>query len=195
MKVYTKNSGFTLIEILITLFIVSIVFGILYGSFYSTYGVIKAFEDKVDSDRPLWGSIHILSDDLRGSFFSPTYKDSRFKGNKVGNGSSMPFLSFTAFTPYKGYDVSAAPLIEYYFEGDGDKNSIVRRVYNSKDSSDIDEEEILSGVSDLDIFYDDGSDLKDEWDAGVSKKLPAGVKLSIKYNDYTADLLIKVEGG
>lgn len=71
MKLHRSQEGFTLLEMLVAVVIISVILGVIYGSFAGTsrtYALLEANEDVYQTAQTLIG---MLSLELRGAYFNP----------------------------------------------------------------------------------------------------------------------------
>jgi len=132
----TTNDGFTLIEVLLAVFIASIVMAVLYASFFQ---IIKA-KEKVEEELELYHEARVIfskmTKDLatafpRGSVNSVTSNTNSdyFIGAQEGNFSTLRFTSLSR-TPAKDAKESDQTEISYFIEPTEDEPelfSLIRR--------------------------------------------------------------------
>ena len=118
----TTNDGFTLIEVLLAVFIASIVMAVLYASFFQ---IIKA-KEKVEEELELYHEARVIfskmTKDLATAFprgnvnsvISNTNSD-YFIGGQEGNFSTLTFTSLSR-TPAKNAKESDQTEISYFIE-------------------------------------------------------------------------------
>lgn len=119
----TTNKGFTLIEVLLAVFIASIVMGVLYASFFQ---IIKA-KEKVEQELELYHEARVIFSKMtrdlvtafpRGSvatISSDSSPSDFFIGGQEGNFSKLTFTSLSR-TPAKDAKESDQTEISYYLE-------------------------------------------------------------------------------
>lgn len=192
-----KQRGFTLIEVLVSLFILSIVFSILYGTFFTTHRVLKDLESRMAGRRTLRAALQVISEDLRSTYLSPAGTVTRFKGEDFTKKIITPFLSFTTYTSYQREGSLYALKVEYLLEK-RDKTgnlTLIRRTLEKNSRDVMDEEELVEGIETLQLSYFDGKEWKKEWDSEIAKNLPGGIELIFSVDSFTLSSIIPIEGG
>ena len=76
MKVSTNNKGFTLLEILLVLFIFSIIFITIYVSYSGSFQTINMAETRMEIYRKAAIAMGRISEDLQASYISVLQEDS-----------------------------------------------------------------------------------------------------------------------
>lgn len=197
-RISESEHGFTLIEILIVLSIVSIIITIIYGSFTNTYSVVKGLEERIDAKKPFWGTLEILAGDIRCAYYSEKDSSYLFKANRIQDvldNPSMPLISFATFTPYGREGTKRVSFVEYLLRKENGHISILRRIKDRMAEGDGVTEEMVSGIKDIDITFRDGKLLYQSWDSSLSKRLPEAVVLDIDFRDISTELFMPVRGG
>ena len=124
LQCQTTNSGFTLIEVLIALFIGSLIFGVLYASFFQ---IIKS-KDIVESELELYHEARVIFSRIvkdinsiypRGNVFlgksNYTSDEPYFEGGLENDNSWIEFTSLSRAPSYNKSDSDQAQ-ISYYIE-------------------------------------------------------------------------------
>ncbi len=197
-RVFKSEYGFTLIEILIVLSIVSIIITIIYGSFTNTYSVVKGLEERIDAEKPFWGTLEIMAGDIRGAYYSDKDSSYLFKANRIEDvldNPSLPLISFATFTHYGTEGTKRVSFVEYLLKKEDGDISILRRVRDGVAVGDAVTEVMVSGIKDMDVTFRDGKLLYQSWDSSLSKRLPEGVVLDISFKNISTELFIPVRGG
>jgi type II secretion system protein J len=192
-----KAQGFTLLEVMVSLFILSIIFTTIYGSFFTTHSIVTDLKSRIKSHRTLRAALQVVTKDLRSAYFILPDTVTRFKGEDITKKIISPFLSFSAYTPYQREGSSNTLMVEYFLKRKDDREDLILiRSSRSKDFQDeIEEEVLVEGVETLDISYFDGKEWKRKWNSELTKSLPKGVKLTISVKSFTLNSVIPIEGG
>lgn len=192
-----KDRGFTLIEVLVSLFILSIIFAILYGTFSTTHTTIRELEGRLEDNRTLRTALQIISKDLRAAYISGRDTKTLFKGVNTSKDLAAPMLSFTTYTPYQREGSLRVLRVEYLLKT-GNKDGIhtlVRRVMEKDSQSVLDNEELIEGMIEVELSYYDGKEWKEDWNSSISKSLPYGIKMTMSTINSISRLIIPIEGG
>ena len=184
METRSPTSGFTLVEILIALAILSIVMTILYSTFSASSVTARVVEERADELASLVGALDTLGLEVRGAF-------DQFTGTKGE-------ITFTVMTPLRRDDVPTIQRVSYAFGERG----LVRKSLQSADvktppgaTAEAGRvftllEDVAGGAS---FSFFDGRKWLDEWT--TPDKLPAGVKVSLSYRRTQVETVIPVWRG
>ena len=196
-RLYTKaksREGFTLVEVMIALFILSIIFSILYSSFFPTRKVINNIETRREEWKVLASGLHILSNDIRTISLPASSAISLFKGSNTY--TRQPMITFSAYTSFQSDGIGRLRKVAYNVEEDPDGRGtfILRRLLYEDAKEIIEDEVLIDGLEEIEFSYFDGKDWKERWDAKDSDNLPKGVKVSISSKRGDISTIIPIEG-
>ena len=186
--------GFTLVEVMIALFILSIIFSILYSSFFPTRKVINDLEERREDWKVLESGLHILSNDIRTISLPASNDISLFKGNDKY--TRQPIITFSAYTSFQSDGIRRLRKVAYNIEEDLDKSGtfILRRLLYKGSEEIIEDEVLIDGLEEIEFSYFDGKDWKEKWDAKDSNNLPKGVKVNTSFKRGAITSIIPIEG-
>ncbi|GJM17264.1 MAG: hypothetical protein DHS20C13_25910 [Thermodesulfobacteriota bacterium] len=192
----TTNEGFTLIEVLLAVFIASIVMAVLYASFFQ---IIKA-KDKVEEELELYHEARVIFSKMtrdivtafpRGSVNSdsPNSVSDFFIGSQENNFSTLTFTSLSR-TPTPDAKESDQTEISYYLEpteDDPELFALMRRddptIGTDEGGSQYPISERIVGftVSYLGEEYltSENQELAFEWNSSETSSLPTAVNVNI----------------
>lgn len=186
-----REEGFTLIEVLISLALLAIVLGAVYGSFFS---VQQAF-DRFDTVAVKYHEARTALDIMRREIESAVLKNPQTPGDdnngKVKNrtqfmmkdrdilGKSTSELYLTAFS-FKGARIST---VSYFVEEKEGKLNLMKKeepfgMRSGEYSMEMIEE--VDGFTAETLFNDQWTKT---WDAETTGKLPGVIRLSIEFDD------------
>ncbi len=191
----TTNGGFTLIEVLIAIFIGAIILTVLYASFFQ---IVKA-KERVEEELELYHEARVIMSKMtkdivtafpRGLVNSDETNITTpfFLGTRDGNYSS---LSFTALSRTPGHNSKESDQTEisYYLEPipNSDLFALMRR-----DNPTIDNEEggtqypLSERIAGFNLAYITGTGSEDEtgeyayeWNSNETASMPAGVYIEL----------------
>lgn len=210
-----NNSGFTLIEILIAVSIMSILLVGLYMTFFSVSAAGVRIESELEQTRQLRRFMDIIQTELHSSFYKASNDRTLFEGGFKGHsGRERSSLGFTWFGyPRLGRALGpdsrpASELIavRYYIkEATGEGGEYGAVLYKTRWNPYEKEgagysAEVMENVQSFALSYFDGKDWVSGWDASRSKKLPAAVKIELTLRDaessqlYSSIVRISMEG-
>ena len=188
------QAGFTLIEILIAVAIVSLILTIIYGSYASSIDTMNYTREKMDAFSMIRLTLNRMNEELTSSFIS---SDGHLKF--VGEEGKVNFISSSherIFKNSKEYD-----LVEVsYFTGaaeegaSGTESLLARRenlsLWRREDRTPDDDvleggekEKLMEGLKGIEFKYYDGKVWLNEWDSQEEKGLPQAVKVTLKFQD------------
>ena len=168
-----EASGFTLVEILVALSILSIVMTILYGAFSTSSVTVRRVDERADELSSLAGALDTLSQEVRGAYDA-------FSGTPSQ-------MTFTAMTALQGDDAPAVQTLSYEFE----EGRMLRRTYGTeRDPQASRAFLLLEDVGEPSFSFFDGKRWTDQW--RVPDKLPAGVKVTFSYKRRPVEMVIPV---
>ncbi|MBI5048566.1 MAG: prepilin-type N-terminal cleavage/methylation domain-containing protein [Deltaproteobacteria bacterium] len=186
----SANNGFTLLELLIAVSIMSVVLTALYGSFFSVLSSQEKIENELERTREIRRFLDIFSLEIQSSFFKDNNSRTIFAGGKKGS-YNKPFseVLFTAFT-YPlirgGYPVSDLLAVQYSVQENTDEVlTLYKKTWNpyTGDGKDGLSAEVVEGVEGFEVSYFNGKDWAKTWDSSLEKKLPEAVRVVIAVKD------------
>lgn len=186
-----EKNGFTLVELLIAITVLSIIMSVVYKSFTASTEGIKRAEVVDDINSTARVIFLKLMDDINSAYL--TGKDVVFVGDsKRDKDLPQDSLSLTSLSNLRMVrDAKETDLYEigYYLKEDYDyqrqekKTSLFRR-----EKKTIGIEPVLEGgeayeltdeIAGIRFSYFDGASWKDNWDSRITKALPKGVEVEI----------------
>ncbi|MBA7605892.1 hypothetical protein ES703_13027 [subsurface metagenome] len=180
------SKGFTLVEILIAVTIVSLILTIIYGSYASSIDTMNYTRKKMDAFSMVRLTLSRMNDEITSSFFSEDSEDVMFAGEE----GKIDFISSSherIFKDSKEYDLVE---IGYFTEPDeegasgSESLSLWRREDGTPDDDVLEggeKENLIEGLEGLEFKYYDGEEWRDEWDSKEGEGLPQAVKVTLKF--------------
>ncbi len=199
-----KSPGFTLLEVLIAVAIMSMIVTVIYTSFFTASNNVKQAEEIRDSTDLARTLMAKLSGDIANAYLNPYMNapavTTIFYGKKVQSDTGLDksrydSLYLTPLTNWRRLDSKETDLWEvgYYFEQkpDGSGRVLMRREKRelSKDVPALEggvAYEMTDHVVSLQLRYNDGISWFDEWDSRNRQKLPNVVEISLLLDDGSA---------
>jgi general secretion pathway protein J len=197
------NKGFTLLEILLAIAILSFVGALIYGGFAQTSLNKERVEDDIDHSRIVHTALQRMGRELSMAFISthvnadPQLQASKtvFIGTDRLNGDRIDFNSFSHRRLYRNAHESDQNSISYFVTqhpDDPDLQVLARREENRIDEDPLRGGKsliLIEGVEELDIEYLDplSKQWVKSWDstdpAGQLNRLPTQVRIRIAVRD------------
>lgn len=197
------QGGFTLIEVMIAIAVMTLMMVVAWGSVVQTMNAKKQFEAQQDRFREARSALQRMTLDLEMAYLSAnedrTLPDTRtfFNGSDSGSINSLKFSSFAHQRLYADANEADSTVISYYEGSDrshsAQKNLLrreTRRLSNEKPESIPGEADVLfSNVIKLHLSYFDVRDneWKETWNTqgveGSANRLPDRVRISLTFPD------------
>lgn len=179
---FLTSKGFTLVEILIAVAIVSLILTIIYGSYASSIDTMNYTRKKMDAFSMVRLTLSRMNEELTSSFFSEDDKDVMFSGEE----RKIDFISSSherIFKDSKEYDLSE---IGYFTEAaeEGESLCLWRREDRTPDDDVLEggeKEKLMEGLKGIEFKYYDGEEWRNEWDSKQEFRLPQAVKVILKF--------------
>ncbi len=187
------SKGFTLVEILIAVAIVSLILTIIYGSYTSSIDTMNYTQEKMEVFSMTRLTLSRMNEELTSSFFSEDSEDVMFSGEE----GKIDFISSSHERIFK--DSKECDLVEigYFTEAaevgaSGTESLLVRReslsLWRRADRTPDDDvleggekEKLVEGLKGIEFKYYDGEEWRDEWDSKEESCLPQAVKVILKF--------------
>jgi len=180
-----RQSGFTLLEVLVALTVATIVLGAVYGIFTG----ISSAKQQLDQDSEGFHQARVLfgrmAREVRSTYFVTGRKDTLFRGGLDDNRHFFLELTTTVTSPVLPV-ASGISRVRYEMRSDPDLPPdlllLVRQERALLPGSEAGEMEsrLTSGVHVFRLRFFDGSDWQEDWDASLLKKLPQMVELYVE---------------
>ena len=187
------SKGFTLVEILIAVAIVSLLLTIIYASYASSIDTMNYTREKMEALSMTRLILSRMSDELTSSFFSKDSEDVMFSGEE----GKIDFISSSherIFKDSKEYDlVEIGYFTEAAEEGaSGTESLLVRReslsLWRREDRTPDDDvleggknEKLMEGLEGVEFKDYDGEEWYLEWDSEEEEGLPQAVEVILKF--------------
>jgi general secretion pathway protein J len=184
----SRNSGFTLLEVLIAVVLLGILTAALYGSYF---GVIQARESAsagMESRRELGATLDLIRREVSSALFNSSDKRLRFVVEDRDNfGAHSSTLTLTSLAPTSGLtNRSESGIIDVTYQmAEKDKKQILTR----QEQDLFSEEEVIPAYPQMELISAflvecyDGSKWVKSWDTAINNKLPAGVRVTVQVEE------------
>ncbi len=192
-RIRNENSGFTLLELLIAMTMMTIIAASLYTSMSIGFTAREKAERVVERGRAAEIAAELIKGMLTASMVPNGILAGEFEGEDEQDeyGYDADTLSFYTADHNPAEDELASDIekvvLEMSVREDTEERVIVRKITTnllSPRTIDPDEEVLCSGVRSLNLRYYDGSDWEDEWDSSDNDNgLPRAVEITIVLED------------
>lgn len=173
-----EKKGFTLIEILVAVAILSVILAAIYSTFFLTHKAIEGMDESMLKLQESRKAIDILRCELDSSYSDGndantffTIQDRDFYGKPA---SQLSFTTFSTLRP-------GLSKISYYIEEKDGKLNLLKKIgspYGMEDTEGVDIIEDLEGFS-IEAKYND-SWVK-TWDTGVNRTQPEEIRIGLTF--------------
>lgn len=176
-----SRSGFTLIEVVIAVALLSLILSSVYGIFTT----ISATEQRLQSESDLYHQSRVIFDrlgrELSGSYLATSNERSAFRASNENRDDT-----YLAFTSTSAIIQGAAPsgLVRLRYELSTERNETVSRLLRSSVPLFVPDDpqkgqRLSSQIKQLQWRFYDGNDWQEDWDSSQSNTLPQTVEISM----------------
>jgi prepilin-type N-terminal cleavage/methylation domain-containing protein len=181
-----KSKGFTLIEILISLTLLTIVLGAVYSSFFSVHSLLERFENVSLKYHEARTALDIMRREIESALPESSKSDKNAKAKTAFvikdrdiMGKNTSELSLTAFT-FKGSGVIA---ISYYVEEKDGKLNLLKKESPAGIQSKEYTMETIEAIDGFSVETHSNNQWVKTWNSANTGKLPGIVRVSIEFDD------------
>jgi general secretion pathway protein J len=188
LLIIRKRCGFTLIEILVSLAVLSIVLTAIYSTFFLAHRAVDGMDESLSSLQEARRALDILRCELESSFYQEAdantllqIKDRDYYGKSA---SELNFSTFSVLRP-------GLSKISYYTEERGDRLTLLKRIESPsqvrKETEGFELIENLEAFS-IEAKYED--EWVKTWDTAISNNTPEEIRitLALRLGDRTVAL-------
>lgn len=186
-------TGFTLIEVLVTLALLTIVLGAVYSSFFSVQRATERFDTVSLKYHEVRTTLDIMRREIEASLLKNPREEDETKPKAAflikdrdifgKNTSSLDFMSYS----FKGTKLNA---ISYYVKA----NEKILNLHKTEKPSIFESKgysvEVIEGIESFTVETRFNNKWVKTWDTANTDQLPEMVKISIEFNDN--DKLVKL---
>ena len=183
----SRNSGFTLLEVLIAVVLLGILSAALYGSYF---GVLRARDraaSGMESRRELGATLDLIRREVASTQFNRTDKRLRFVvEDRDSFGTQSSTLALTTLVPTAGQNRKESGIITVAYRI-AEKNK--QRMLTRQERDLFSEEETtlaypqMEHITSFLVECYDGSKWVKSWDSAINGTLPKGVRITVQIED------------
>ena len=180
------QSAFTLVELMVTVTIISISLAAIYHTFSTGILAWERGEENMANQQEIRQTLHLITKEIRSSFISLTDDKTRLLGENIeengANSDRLTFYTLSDPNPMSSRRQVGLFKVSYYLEEDESNQTfcLMRKETPAIGENNFDEEvtDILLGrVPSLNFEYFYGDEWKDSWE--VDRRLPLRVKITL----------------
>lgn len=187
MSAISRNSGFTLLEILIAVVLLGILTAALYGSYF---GVIQARDRAsagMESRRELGATLDLIRREVSSALYNRTDKRLRFVVEDRDNfGAQSSSLELTTLAPPASQNRSESGVIAvtYRLAEKNKKRSLTRQERDLvSDETTIPAYPQMEQISSFMVECFDGSKWVKSWDTAINLRMPGSVRITVQFEE------------
>jgi general secretion pathway protein J len=168
--------GFTLLEVLIAVAILSIVLTALYGTFFMSSRAMEDMDESMTKLQETRKAIDILRRELESAYYKEDNEKTFVKVlDKDLYGKQATQLEFTAFTTVR----PGLSKISYYMEEKDKKRTLFKKIGSSFGKEESEGTDIMEDLDEFTIEAKYQDKWVKTWDTGITKKMPDEIKISL----------------
>lgn len=168
--------GFTLLEVLIGLAVLSVILAALYSSFFISQRAVDAVDTTLLRQQESRAAVDTIRREIESAVYDneKTYTVFRIEDRDLrGNRASR--LTFTAFPR----SFSGPGLITYIVEEDGNRLVLLKGIVPAWSRHEGERLELVEGIESFEIEARYKDEWVKAWDSGLAKALPDEVRVSL----------------
>ncbi len=170
------EKGFTLLEVLIAVAILSIVLTALYGTFFMSSRAMEDMDESMTKLQESRKAIDILRRELESAYYNDNDEKTFVKIlDKDLYGKQATQLEFTAFTTIR----PGLSKISYYMEEKDKKRTLFKKIGSSFGKEESEGTDIIEDLDEFTIEAKYQDKWVKTWDTGITKKMPDEIKISL----------------
>ncbi|MDD2580391.1 MAG: GspJ family type II secretion system protein [Desulfuromonadaceae bacterium] len=184
-----RNSGFTLLEVLIAVILLGILSTALYGSYFSVMRARDRASSGMESRRELGATLDLIRREVSSAQFNPTDKLHPLKfvvEDRDNFGTQSSTLELTTLAPpaVQNFSESGIVVVTYRIAEKDKKLTLTRQERDlfSEDSASRAYPQ-MEQISSFLVECYDGSKWVKSWDTAINNKLPASVRVTIQVEE------------
>jgi general secretion pathway protein J len=171
-----QKKGFTLLEVLIAVAILSIVLTALYGTFFLSNRAMEDMDESMTKLQETRKAIDILRRELESAYYKKDDEKTFVKIlDKDLYGKQATQLEFAAFTTIR----PGLSKISYYMEEKDKKRTLFKKIGSSFGKEESEGTDIIEDLEEFTIEAKYQDKWVKTWDTGITKKMPNEIKISL----------------
>jgi general secretion pathway protein J len=183
----SRNSGFTLLEVLIAVVLLGILSAALYGSYFGVLRARDRASSGMESRRELGATLDLIRREVSSAQFNRTDKRLRFVvEDRDSFGTQSSTLELTTLVPTAGQNRKESGIITVAYRM-AEKNKT--RILTRQERDLFSEEETVLAYPQMEqitaflVECYDGSKWVKSWDSAINGTLPKGVRVTVQIEE------------
>lgn len=187
MSATSRNSGFTLLEVLIAVVLLGILSAALYGSYFGVLRARDRASSGMESRRELGATLDLIRREVSSALFNRSDKRLRFVVEDRDNfGASSSTLELTTLAPPSGQSRSESGVVAVAYRMAGkDKNLTLTRQERDllSEEGTVPAYPQMERISSFLVECFDGSKWVKSWDTAINGALPKRVRVTVQVEE------------
>ena len=188
MSAISRNSGFTLLEVLIAVVLLAILSVALYRSYFGVMRARERASSGMESQRELRSTLDLIRREIASCTFNVSDKRLRFvveDRDNFGSASSSLELTTLALPSNLSRRESGVVSVQYRLAEKKDKRLLTRREYDTIMDSAATGPAYpqMEQISSFLVECYDGSKWLKSWDTAINRKLPNMVRVTVRVEE------------
>jgi len=170
------SHGFTLIEILVAVAILSILLAAIYSTFFLSYKAIEGMDESMVKLQEARRALDILKREIDSTFYAVGDQNTFFRiVDRDVYGKQATRLEFTAFSPQR----PGVSRITYFIEDKEGKLVLFKKVESPYRKEETEEADIIEDMDSFGIEAKFNDTWVKTWDTGINKDMPEEVRINL----------------
>jgi general secretion pathway protein J len=171
-----KNCGFTLIEVLIAVAILSIILAAIYSTFFLSHRAIEGMDESMLKLQESRKAIDILRRELDSAFYRQDEGDTFLKIlDRDIYGKQAAKLSFTTFSTLR----PGLSKISYYVEEQDGKLNLFKKIGSPYSTEEIEGVDIIEDLEAFTVEAMYNGKWVKTWDTDITKGMPGEIRICL----------------
>ena len=170
------SGGFTLIEVLVALAILTVVLGAVYSTFFLSHRAVDGLDDTMAKLQETRKTLDIMRRELESVFYSGSSEGSILKiEDRDYYGKNATTISFTAFSNFR----PGLSLITYRIQEDDGKMTLVKNVKSPYMKTTAEDVELIEDVVGFSAEVRRQNQWIKTWDTEINRQVPDEIRITL----------------
>jgi len=174
----TANNGFTLLEVLVAVTLLSVILAAIYSTFFLSHRAVEGMDESLLKSQEARKALDILKRELDAAVYRGSDSMTLLKiRDRDIYGKQTSLLTFTAFSPLR----PGLSRISYYLEEKGDKLYLFKKVSSPYDTGEQEGIDIIEDLESFTVEAQYNNTWVKTWDTDINKSVPDEIRISISF--------------